>query len=234
MLSVDTRERWEVVYDELRSLILAGQFQPAQRLVETDLADRFRVSRGPVREAIRQLEVAGLAIRTQRRGSFVAPLAVADAEEIYTLRASIEELAIRRAMLRPTPQMMATLRAQLEQMRAIPQARHRRELAEVDLAFHSAFYEGARHRRLRSVWLALADPLRLMIGLAAERLEAEYEVTIRGHEDIYQAAERGDVDGCVAAMHEHLEVALVTISSYLERQPTKDSGSWRNRPTSVE
>jgi GntR family transcriptional regulator, gluconate operon transcriptional repressor len=218
VLSVDTRERWEVVFDGLRSLILSGELQPGGRLLENDLADRFRVSRGPVREAIRQLEVAGLAIRTQRRGSFVAPLAVTDVEEIYTLRASIEELAIRRALARQSPQTMAMLRVHLEEMRGIPEGGQRRDLAEVDLAFHSAFYEGAAHRRLQAVWLSLADPLRLMIALTAGRSEAEHEVTISGHEEIYRAADRGDVEGCVAAMHTHLEVALTSISGYLDRR----------------
>jgi len=216
MLSVDTRERWEFVFDELRSLILRGELQPGGRLLENDLADRFGVSRGPVREAIRQLEVAGLAIRTQRRGSFVAPLAVADVAEIYTLRASIEELAIRRALARPSPQTMMMLRVHLDEMRRIPEGDQSRDLAEVDLAFHSAFYEGAAHRRLQAVWLGLADPLRLMIALTAGRSAAEHTLTITGHEEIYRAAERGDVEACVAAMHTHLKVALTSISGYLE------------------
>jgi GntR family transcriptional regulator, gluconate operon transcriptional repressor len=215
VLSVDTRERWEFVFDELRSLILRGELQPGGRLLENDLADRFRVSRGPVREAIRQLEVAGLAIRTQRRGSFVAPLAVADVEEIYTLRASIEELAIRRALARPSPQTVVMLGVHLQEMRRITESGQPRDLAEVDLAFHSAFYEGAGHRRLQAVWLSLADPLRLMITLTEGRSDAEHELTVSGHEEIYRAAELGDVEACVAAMHTHLQVALTSISGFL-------------------
>ena len=216
MLSVDIRERWEVVFDQLRLLILGGELQPGERLVETDLADRFGVSRGPVREAIRQLEVTGLAVRTQRRGSFVAPLAVADVAEIYTLRASIEELAIRRALLRPAPQMLLTMRLQLDVMRSRAPTSAASDLAEVDLAFHSAFYDAANHRRLQTVWLSLSDPLRLMIALTSRRLALEHEVTITGHEEIYQAAERGDVEACVAATQRHLELALVAISRYLD------------------
>jgi len=216
VLSVDVRERWEVVFDQLRLLILGGELQPGERLVETDLADRFGVSRGPVREAIRQLEVTGLAVRTQRRGSFVAPLSVADVAEIYTLRASIEELAIRRALLRPAPQMLLTMRLQLEVMRTRAPGEAAPDLADVDLAFHSAFYDAANHRRLQAVWLSLGDPLRLMIALTSRALVSEREVTITGHEEIYQAAERGDVVGCVAGMRRHLELALATISRYLD------------------
>lgn len=223
MLSVDIRERWEVVFDQLRSLILTGELEPGGRLVETDLADRFRVSRGPVREAIRQLEVAGLAVRTQRRGSFVAPLAVADVAEIYTLRASIEELAIRRALAQPAPRMLLMLRLHLDEMRARPKLEQPGDLAEVDLAFHSAFYDAASHRRLQAVWQSLADPLRLMIVLTARRLAAEHEVTISGHEEIYRAADAGDIEGCVAAMHRHLETALTTISRYLDVSPLESN-----------
>lgn len=216
MLSVDTRERWEVVFDGLRSLILSGEIQPGERLIENDLADRFSVSRGPIREAIRQLEVAGLAIRTQRRGSFVVPLAAADVEEIYTLRATIEDLAIRRALARPSPPLVAMLRVHLEEMRRIAQSGEPRDLAQADLAFHSAFYEGSAHRRLQAVWMSLAGPLRLMITLTEGRLEAEHQSAIAGHEEIYRAAEVGDIEGCVAAMHKHLNVALSSISGYLD------------------
>lgn len=215
MLSVDTRERWEVVFDQLRALILTGELQPGERLVENDLADRFAVSRGPVREAIRQLEVTGLAVRTQRRGSFVAPLAAPDVAEIYTLRAAIEELAIRRALIKPAPQMLLTMRLQLEEMRRKPDGDPGRDLAEVDLAFHSAIYEAADHRRLQAVWASLGDPLRLMIALTGRRLAEEHEVTITGHEEIYDAAVRGDIEGCIAATQKHLDMALTTISHYL-------------------
>jgi GntR family transcriptional regulator, gluconate operon transcriptional repressor len=224
-LAVDIRERWEVVYDDLRALILAGELHPGERLVETELAVRFGVSRGPVREAIRQLEVAGLAIRTQRRGSFVAPLSIQDIQEIYSLRVAIEELAIRRALSRPAPQMLATMRVQLDAMRATLERGQHRDLAEVDLAFHAAFYEAAAHRRLQAVWLGLADPLRLMITLTADRLESQYAVTTQGHEEIMAAAERADIEGCVAAMRRHLDLALETIGGYIAAGQSDRGGS---------
>ena len=75
------RELWELVCAEIRNLIISGEFAPGERLVEAALADRFAVSRGPVRRALMELERMGLVTSSARRGVHVATFSRADIDE---------------------------------------------------------------------------------------------------------------------------------------------------------
>src|SRR5438132_9969938 len=88
------------VYDALRRAIVTGVLQPGQRVNEAEVARQMHISRGPVREAIRLLEQAGLLVSIPRRGTVVVTLSAEDVEEVYTLRADLETRAIRRATTR--------------------------------------------------------------------------------------------------------------------------------------
>src|SRR3982750_85853 len=102
----------------LRRAILAGQFQPNERLVEADLTSRFKLGRAAVRTALARLEQDGLVEREPVRGARVRSLSLAEAIEILEARAVLEGLATRHAARRATPTDVAALRATLERMRA--------------------------------------------------------------------------------------------------------------------
>src|SRR5437764_11130394 len=80
--------------EQLRALVLSDELVPGTHLVEGRLAEDFGVSRGPVRDALRQLEVEGL-VETRKRGVFVRGLSDDDLRELYSLRGALEGLAIR-------------------------------------------------------------------------------------------------------------------------------------------
>ena len=82
----------------LREAILKGNFAPGAHLPEVEIAARYKVSRGPVREALAQLEQEGLVLLRRNRGAVVARLSRADLEEVYSLRLSLERLAVARAV----------------------------------------------------------------------------------------------------------------------------------------
>src|SRR4030088_2009836 len=82
----------------LRQAILEGEYAPGERLREVDIAARHQVSRGPVREALLQLEQEGLVLLRRNRGAIVARLSRADLEEVYSLRLALERLAVARAV----------------------------------------------------------------------------------------------------------------------------------------
>src|SRR4051794_38830917 len=83
----------EPVADQLREAILSGQLKPGQHNIEADVVEAMKVSRGPIRDALRTLETEQLMVRYARRGTFVKRLELRDAEEIYSLRQAIEMLA---------------------------------------------------------------------------------------------------------------------------------------------
>src|SRR5919199_1243198 len=86
------------IVDQLKRVIIAGELRPGDRVLETDLAEQLGVSRGPVREAFRQLEQEGLLVSYPHRGTFVASVPEDEIEEVYALRAQIEVYATRRVV----------------------------------------------------------------------------------------------------------------------------------------
>src|SRR5512132_4425425 len=94
------KQLWEAVSEQLRDEILDGRLPAGARLLETELAERFGVSRGPVRDALNELARQGLAQDLPRHGTFVSSLSEHDLEEVYVLRRAIEEAAVRLAISR--------------------------------------------------------------------------------------------------------------------------------------
>src|SRR5712692_1159487 len=92
----------EKVADQLREAIVCGQITPGQHIVELDVVNATKISRGPVRDALRILENEHLVVRYPRRGTFVTRLGLRDAEEIYSLRESLEMVALEYAVQHAT------------------------------------------------------------------------------------------------------------------------------------
>src|SRR5215468_8309890 len=106
------------VVDRLRDAIFHGSFKPGEPLREEQLAASLDVSRGPVREALVQLEREGLVIVRRHRGATVARLSRLDAEEVYSLRLALERLAVQRAVRSATEADFAALEEVMEAFRA--------------------------------------------------------------------------------------------------------------------
>src|SRR3954462_14359633 len=104
------------IVDQLKRVIIAGGLRPGDRVLETDLAEQLGVSRGPVREAFRQLEQEGLLVSYPHRGTFVATVPEDEIEEVYALRAHLEAYAARRVVAEHRDEALALLAALLEQM----------------------------------------------------------------------------------------------------------------------
>ena len=212
------RERWEVVTEELRQRILRGDMLPGSRIRETEIAEQYGVSRGPVREALRSLEVAGLVLRLPRQASYVAPVHKRDVDEIYTMRAAIEELAIRRALHTPNQTLAHQLDAKASALSRAMDLGDPNAVVDADIDFHSVFYALADHDRLVALWGTLTDPLRIMMRLSSRRTDPEWRLTVGGHLAIAQAAAEFDADACVAATRDHLEHARLLVMGFVDSQ----------------
>lgn len=143
------------VVDRLRAAIVRGVFTPGQRLSEAALADIFRVSRGPIREAFALLEREGLLKLERHRGARVTSLSMADINEIYPLRVALERLAIDRACTLATAADIAALREMLERLRDAVDREDVFAVVECDVGFHDLIYVAAKHQRLYQSWSLL-------------------------------------------------------------------------------
>lgn len=112
--STDLRPIREIVLERLRKAIMNGTFQTGDRLVETSIAEKMGVSRTPVREAFRQLEIEGLAENLPRKGTIVKGISKRDIFEIYEIREVLEGLAFRLACSNITDEQILELKEKLE------------------------------------------------------------------------------------------------------------------------
>lgn len=212
------QERWEVVQDELRRRILTGELPPGASLPETELAEEMGVSRGPVRAALRSLEVAGLVLRRGRRPSIVAPTTRQDVEELFSVRCAMDAFAVERAMERNKEPLQEALLANVASMAAgmnaaeVPTER----LVEDDIAFHSKFYELADNRRLEGIWANLQDPVRLMMNLSLHLSEPHWSIVVSEHREIAEAVTAGDPERAGRAIRNHLDRAFRRADAYVQ------------------
>lgn len=201
------QDRWEVVRDQMRGMILSGEMPLGSKISEGELAARFGVSRGPIRESLRSLEHLGLVVREPRKSAHVVSLSVNDVEELFALREAIEVLAVRRSLELNQDSVVRALQAGLSELEQTTSSTDERALkmVEADIRFHGIFYEAAENQRLLSIWKNLTDSLSMMMRIGSFLLEPAWRESRGDHVEIANAAIRGDVDGCVEATLAHLD-----------------------------
>lgn len=190
----------------IRELIMTGAVEPGERLVETDLSERFGTSRGPVRDAFKELEQSGLVVSIPRRGTFVASMTAADMHEIYTLRLALEQLAIRTTAQIATDQDVAAMRAAIDQLTEAQRTGDRRAGAEADIAIHRLIVRTAGHERLTEAWERLADQTLLLMAELMDLL-LDVQHAAGDHHTLVNAIADHDAARAEAALTEHLQAA---------------------------
>jgi len=190
----------------IRELIMTGAVAPGDRLVETELSERFGTSRGPPRDAFKELEQSGLVVSVPRRGTFVATLTAADIHEIYTLRLALEKLAIVTTATIATDHDIAAMRAAVERLTEAQRTSDRRAGAEADIAIHRLVVRTAGHERLTEAWERLADQTLLLMAELMDLL-LDVQHAAGDHDALVNAIADHDVAGAEAALTDHLLAA---------------------------
>lgn len=134
----------DVVFQTLRQAIISGEIAPGERLLEIPLAKKMGVSRTPVREAIRMLELEGLVVMIPRRGAEVAKITEKDLRDALEVRCALEELAVQLACERITEAGKEKLQAACEAFREAIRTKQVPAIVEGDIVFHDAILK--RHR----------------------------------------------------------------------------------------
>lgn len=153
--------------DVLRDQIVRKQLYPGDRLVEDTLATQYDVSRGPVRDALRQLESQGL-VEARRRGYFVVGLTERDIDDLYELRESIELVAFTKAIERADAAQLESARGIVAEMHGAADRNDPASFAAADMRFHALVYEIAGNRRLLDVWDGYAPVFASLMRLTVE------------------------------------------------------------------
>lgn len=141
----------EVVFDVLRNAITSGLLPPGERLMENQLAEQLRVSRTPVREAIRKLEQEGFVVMVPRRGTYVADLSIRDINEVFEIRTALEVLAAGLAAERIAEDDLEHLERLLVEIGDYIEQGDVEKIVEADCRFHDILYGATNNKTLASI-----------------------------------------------------------------------------------
>jgi GntR family transcriptional regulator of gluconate operon len=191
------------VVSQLRHAIVAGEIPPNTHLVESQLSIRFDVSRGPIRDALRQLEAEGL-VESHRRGVFAVGLRSADVDELYMLRELLEVKALELAHTKSTDVEWKRVELSLDAMKDRVEAQDSLGFARADLSFHSAFYSVAGGKRLESMWKQYEPTFAVMLELTNAE-DRDLGPTYQDHLSLYTTLRSGDLSTAVAMLRTHLQ-----------------------------
>jgi DNA-binding GntR family transcriptional regulator len=213
------------VIDRLRDSILKGRLPTGYRLREERLAEALGVSRGPVRNALVQLEREGLAIRRPNRGAIVAELSRRDLEEVFSIRSAIEPLACAWAAANAQPAELDEMQAIIDGYAKLTSRVTDEAAAEADLGFHDVIYRASRHKRLMSLWQDLRPQIYVFMLARRYVREPEFrEIMIAGHALIRDAVARGDEQQARAAAAEHIRTSYTRVLAAYDDEAEQAAG----------
>lgn len=196
----------EIVFETLREAIISGQLAPGERLMEVQLAEDMGVSRTPVREAIRKLELEGFVVMVPRKGAYVADMTAKDVADVFEIRAALESLACGLAAERITEGELDELEKMLHRVADSVGQHDLEALVQADTDFHDMLYRASRNQRLVQIISNLREQIQRFraISLAAP---GRMQQTLEEHKRLVEAVAERDVARAAQLAQEHIENA---------------------------
>lgn len=207
----------DVVFNTLRQAILKGELEPGERLMEIQLAERLGVSRTPIREAIRKLELEGLVLMIPRKGAEVARISEKSLRDVLEVRRSLEELAIELACRRMGEEEVKTLAEAQNEFRAAVLNGDAMKIAETDEAYHDVIYGGTGNDRLVQILNNLREQM-YRYRLEYIKDEDKRKILLLEHDKILTAVRQRHVEEAKEAMREHIDNQEITVSKNIKEQ----------------
>lgn len=207
----------DVVFNTLRQAILKGELEPGERLMEIQLADRLGVSRTPIREAIRKLELEGLVLMIPRKGAEVAKISEKSLRDVLEVRRSLEELAIELACERMSEEDIERLEAAQEVFREAVKHGDSMTIAETDEAYHDVIYISTGNNRLVQILNNLREQM-YRYRLEYIKDEDKRQVLLAEHTLILDAIKGRRVAEAKKAIREHIDNQEITVSRNIKEK----------------
>jgi DNA-binding GntR family transcriptional regulator len=196
-----------VIARQLRDAIMTGALPPGTQLGETDLAARFQVSRGPLREAMQHLVSEGLLRSERHRGLFVIDLEPGDVYDIYLARSAVERAALLRALRGDRDAVAAILEQTVADMAAAADDDDPTALSTADLRFHEALINASGSKRLVRMARTLLIETRMCLSLLQNTYQ-RVEERVDEHTRIIDALRAGDDETALHLLEAHMEDAV--------------------------
>ncbi len=194
----------DVVFNTLRQKILTGELKPGERLMEIHLADQLGVSRTPIREAIRKLELEGLVTMIPRRGAEVAQITEKNLRDVLEVRRALDALAVELACDRITQDELNELKTACEHFEAETKKKNANQVARADVALHDIILKASGNDRLMQMISNFSQQM-YRYRLEYVKDDRNYDQLIREHRIIYEAIRDKDKETGARAIKSHID-----------------------------
>ena len=196
----------ELVLEVLREAIIKGDLKPRERLMEIQLAEELGVSRTPVREALRKLELEGFIVMLPRKGAYVSDISLKDITEVFEIRAALEGLSAALAAERITDEEIEDMEKLLAEKNEAINKNDIKRLIEADTKFHDAIYNASRNEKLWGIINNLREQIQ-RYRAASLSYPGRMKQSLVEHRAIVEAIESRDINLSRRAAQEHIENA---------------------------
>lgn len=194
----------DVVFNTLRKAILTGELKPGERLLEIHLANQLGVSRTPIREAIRKLELEGLVIMMPRRGAEVAQITEKGLRDVLEVRRALDALCAELACDRITEEEKQKLKGACDEFEKATATGDATIIAAADVALHDIIVEATRNQRLIQLINNLSEQM-YRYRFEYIKDENQHNNLVEEHRMIYESIVRGDKEGAAKATKLHID-----------------------------
>lgn len=205
----------DVVFKTLRQAILKGELSPGERLMEIQLAKKLGVSRTPIREAIRKLELEGLVLMIPRRGAEVAGITEKNLRDVLEVRRALEDLAIDLACQRMSEEQLDELTHAEEDFAKAIDNKDAIMIAQYDEKYHEIIYKSTGNDRLISMLGNLREQM-YRYRLEYIKEEDKRPILVIEHSNILRALKARKVNDAKQAMREHIDNQVLTVSQNIK------------------
>ena len=196
----------DVVFENLRTAILEGNLKAGQRLMEVQLAEQLGVSRTPIREAIRKLELEGLVVMLPRKGAYVANMSFKDLIDVLEIRSSLEGLAASLAAERLREEDIAELERVAKEFETSVREADIDNVLKKDVEFHEKIFLMANNKKLYQLITSLWEQVHRFRVTYVSNYDASLSL-VDEHNRILEAIKSGDCELAKKYATEHIEIA---------------------------
>lgn len=211
----------DIVFHTLRKAIITGELPPGERLMETQLGEKLGVSRTPIREAIRKLELEGLVIMVPRKGAQVAQFTQKDIKDVLEVRASLEALAARLACERMDERSFLRLQLVNTEYEYAAKEKDIETMINKDVEFHEIIFNATQNDKLVQMFGNLGEQVHRFRIAYLKNIDESMAVH-KEHSEILQALRDRDPKKAATLATTHIETQCESIIRYIQNQPEQE------------
>ena len=204
----------DVVFNTLRQAILRGELKPGERLMEIQLANKLGVSRTPIREAIRKLELEGLVLMIPRKGAEVAEITEKSLKDVLEIRRALEDLAVRLACEKITKDELKELKKAGDEFKKVLKSQDITEVAEADVRFHDVIYMATDNPKLIQLLNNFREQMYRFRVEYLKKSEVRPQL-LAEHDEIIKYITEGNKEEASCVVTRHIENQALTVQDVI-------------------